>query len=108
MYSRDGTGTNVVTSNWFTPITTGIGSSYWIRWTPTVNINVGAGNYYDPGSGGWQSLATPKNFGVATGANNLVRQIAVSYLIEIASDSGGSTIVTSATHSLEADVSSGV
>jgi hypothetical protein len=104
VYSRDATGTNVVTNNWFTPTTSGIGSSYWIRWTPTVNSDVGAGNYYDPGSSGWQSLATQKFFGVATGSNNQVRNISVSYLIEIASDSSGSTIVTSATHSLEADI----
>ena len=68
--------------------------------------NFGAGNYYDPGSSGWESLATQKSFGVATGANNLIRNIAVTYLIEIASDSGGSTIVTSALHTLQAEVSS--
>jgi hypothetical protein len=78
--------------NWGTPTTAGAGSGFWIRFTRTF-FSGGAGNSAT-GSTGWLQLNTTRDilvertsgFGVTT----------ADYTIEIATDSGGSNIVATA------------
>jgi hypothetical protein len=102
--TQNGEGDIVDLGSWYTPETAAIGSGYFIRWTTTVIANTGPGNYYD-GDSGFLPLSTNRSFGVSAGSTSSPRQIEVSYYIEIATDSGGSNIVATATHSLEALVS---
>jgi hypothetical protein len=87
--SQDGT---FAVGNWTTPITVGIGSSYWIRATQTASS--GPGTNYGDSRGVWLQLDTGRTFGVSKTANGLSTR---QYDFEIASDSGGSNIVATAT-----------
>lgn len=78
--------------NWTTPTTAGIGSSYWIRVTQTSSS--GPSTEYGASRGVWLQLSSSRTFGVEKTANGLSARV---YTFEIASDSGGSNIVTSAT-----------
>lgn len=105
IYTQTGEGDINDLGSWYIPETGGAGSGYYIRWTVnSVIANTGAGNYYDVSSG-WLSLGSTKSFGVSAGSTSAARQIEVSYTVEIATDSGGSNIVATGTHSLEALVS---
>lgn len=79
--------------NWTTPTTAGIGSSYWIRVTETASSGAGVTVYGDT-RGVWLQLNTGRTFGISRTANGLGYRV---YTFEIASDSGGSTIVASKT-----------
>ena len=78
--------------NWTTPTTAGIGSSYWIRVTQTSSS--GPSTEYGASRGAWLQLSSSRTFGVSKTANGLSARV---YTFEIASDSGGSTIVATAT-----------
>jgi len=78
--------------NWTTPTTAGIGSSYWIRATQTSSS--GPSTEYGASRGVWLQLNSQRTFGVSKTANGLSARV---YTFEIASDSGGSTIVATAT-----------
>lgn len=72
--------------NWFTPTTTGIGSSYWVR----VTKNSGANNTSGQALGTWLQLSSNRSWTwVVTGNNSL----SANLTIEIATDSLGSNIV---------------
>jgi len=103
--TQNGQGDIVDLGSWYTPETAAIGAGYYIRWTATVINNTGPGTYYDGGSVFWLPLTTNRSFGVSAGPTNISKQIEVSYTVEIATDSGGSNIVATGTHSLEALVS---
>jgi hypothetical protein len=93
--SNMGTGSS---GNWATPTTTGIGSSYWIRATQT-------GSYGTGGFGGavqygsvkdvWHQISSIPYFGVSRTGNGTG---GFYYTLQIASDSGGSNIVATATN----------
>jgi hypothetical protein len=78
--------------NWASPTTTGIGSSYWIRFTQTSSGGVST----ETGSsrGVWHQLSSQRIFGLSKVNNGFAFRI---YTVEISSDSGGSTIVASKT-----------
>ena len=78
--------------NWTTPTTAGIGSSYWVRCTQTSSS--GPSTEYGESRGVWHQLNTGRIFGVEKTANGLSTRV---YTFEIASDSGGSNIVATAT-----------
>jgi hypothetical protein len=78
--------------NWTTPITAGIGSSYWIRATQTSSS--GPSTEYGASRGVWLQLNSQRTFGVSKTANGLSARV---YTFQIASDSGGSNIVATAT-----------
>lgn len=92
----------LATANWYTPTTSSIGSSYWVRFTRTSNTS----GYYGVSqpTTGWQQLSTTRN--VYVNANTLggsVDRLYVSnYTVEISSDSSGSTILSTSTISLRA------
>jgi hypothetical protein len=78
--------------NWATPTTTGIGSSYWIRFTETSSF--GGTTEYGNARGVWVALSITPQFGVERSTNGAgYRQ----YTVQIASDSGGSNIVATRT-----------
>lgn len=84
------TGISSATDQWFEPTTAGIGSSYWVRFTVTA----GDALSYTPGSG-WLQISEDRLIGnVREGKPTSV------VLIEIASDSGGSNVVTSGTFTI--------
>ena len=78
--------------NWASPTTTGIGSSYWVRFTQTSSGGVST----ETGSsrGVWHQLSSQRIFGLSKVNNGFANRI---YTVEISSDSGGSTIVASKT-----------
>jgi len=88
-YGSEGT---VATGNWGTPTTSGIGSSYWIRFTRTAQDLSGGSS---SASTGWLSLSTAQ--GVTVYNPSYSGAFSATYSIEISTDSGGSTIVASCT-----------
>jgi hypothetical protein len=99
IFNSDGSGEmNGTVSNpfsWFEPETVGIGSSYWIR------LTVNSGTSPSGTVGVWLALSSSRSWtltrttiGVSTG----------NYTLEIASDSGGVSVVASASITMTADV----
>ena len=83
----------VATGNWGTPTTSGIGSSYWIRFTRTAqDLSVGSSSP----STGWLSLSTAQ--GVTVYNPTSAGTFSATYSIQISTDSGGSNIVASCTN----------
>ena len=79
--------------NWATPTTTGIGSSYWIRFTQTGSSG---GPITNTGNarGVWIQITPVLYFGISVTANGAFYK---QYTVEIATDSGGSNIVATKT-----------
>lgn len=80
------------TGNWGTPATAGIGSSYWVRFTRTVNAF--PPSTADP-STGWLQLSANRGVAVYNGNNGGVATGV--YTIEISTNSGGTNIIATAT-----------
>ena len=82
---------------WGSPTTTGIGSNYWIRFTRTATNSFGTPTAAtnSTASTGWLQLSSAREIGIdrTPGQHNF----SATYTIEIASDSGGSTILTTLT-----------
>jgi hypothetical protein len=72
-----------VYQNWFMPTTAGVGTGYYVKFTLT-------GTTYESGASDWTEITATRE----------VRGVG-SLLVEIASDSGGSTVVTSGTYTLD-------
>lgn len=84
--------------NWATPTTTGIGSSYWVRFTQTGSYGTGGfggATQYGSAKGVWHQISTTLYFGVQRSGNGMG---GFYYTIQIASDSGGSNILATATN----------
>jgi hypothetical protein len=79
-------------TNWATPTTGGVGSSYWVRFTQTSSVSTTT----ETGSARstWVALSGSPYFGVQ---RNLGGYGSRTYTIQIASDSGGSNIVATVT-----------
>lgn len=97
-------GPAVVNTDWTLPISAGIGSSYWVRWTivsQTVTLpftQVGT-------DGTWQQLSTARTFGLQSGNNNTTGNSQIECGFQIASDSSGTNIVaTSSTIFLNIEI----
>ena len=93
-----GAGT-VADSNWATPTTTGIGSSYWLKLTLGSGSGTATGG--SDATGVWLALSSTRNYGILAAPAGQVRNRNLTY--QIASDSGGVTIVGSGNISLESD-----
>jgi hypothetical protein len=84
--------------NWATPTTTGIGSSYWVRATQTGSYGTGGfggATQYGSAKGVWHQISNTPYFGVSRTGNGMG---GFYYTIQIASDSGGSNILATATN----------
>ena len=79
--------------NWATPTTAGIGSNYYIRFTRTFFSGAFGGNTATP-STGWLQLNSGEGIQVYNGSGNA--SVSAEYTIEIATDSGGSNIIATA------------
>ncbi len=79
--------------NWATPTTTGIGSSYWVRFTETASSGAGQ-TVYGSARGVWHQISSTLYFGVSRTANGGGYR---TYTVQIATDSGGSNIVATKT-----------
>ena len=97
-------GSAVVNTDWTLPISAGIGSSYWVRWTivsqsiPIPFSKVGT-------DGTWQQLNSGRSFGLQSGNNNTPGYGEIECYFQIASDSSGTNIVAaSSTIFLSAEV----
>lgn len=97
-------GPAVVNTDWTLPISAGIGSSYWVRWT-IVSSAIG-GPFSQVGtSGTWQQLSTARTFGLQSGNNNVLGTSEIESYFQIASDSSGTNIVaTSSTFFLNIEI----
>lgn len=93
--SNMGTGS---AGSWATPTTTGIGSSYWVRATQTGSYGTGGfggATQYGSAKGVWHQISNTPYFGVSRTGNGIG---GFYYTIQIASDSGGSNILATATN----------
>jgi hypothetical protein len=78
--------------NWATPTTTGVGSSYWIRFTRTF-FSGGFGNSAT-GTTGWLQLNTAR--GVSVFNSGVDSSVSADYTIEISTNSSGTNIIATA------------
>jgi hypothetical protein len=93
-WSCAGSNTPSIGSGNWASTTSGVGSSYWIRWTRTAST-LGGGSS-SAGSSGWLRLDAARTITVThSGLNG--GYVDATYTLEIATDSGGSNIVTSCT-----------
>ena len=91
--SYDYSGSSVGPSgNWGSPTTVGLGNSYWIRFTRTAST-LGGGST-STGTTGWMSLDARRTINVDN--NGVSGYVDSTYSVAIATDSGGSNIVASA------------
>jgi hypothetical protein len=79
--------------NWASPTTTGIGSSYWVRFTETASSGAGQ-TVYGSARGVWHQISSTLYFGVSRTANGGGYR---TYTVEISSNSAGSNIVATKT-----------
>jgi hypothetical protein len=97
-------GSAAVNTDWTLPITGGIGSSYWVRWT-IVSSSISAPFSQVGTDGTWQQLSTGLNFGLQSGNNNTTGVSQIESYFQIASDSSGTNIVaTSSTFFLDIEI----
>jgi hypothetical protein len=91
------TGYTNLGETWGSPTTAGIGSNYWIRFTRTATNSFGSPTAAtnSTASTGWLQLNSAREIYIdrTPGQHNF----SATYTIEIASDSGGSTILTTRT-----------
>lgn len=83
--------------NWGSPTTASIGSNYWIRFTRTATASFGSPTAAtnSTASTGWLQLSTSRE--IYIDRNPGQNFFSATYTIEISSDSGGSTILTTLT-----------
>ena len=95
-FNSDGTVSYAATANdlstpgstsWYSPTVTGIGANYWVRFTAT------SGTFTTNGASTFTSLASAVSVTKSASAG----AASVTFTIEVASDSGGSTIVLTST-----------
>lgn len=82
--------------NWASPTTSGVGNSYWIRWTRTA-VTFGGGGTATPSSG-WNALSSNQTITVSNDGSSSVYDAV--YTLEISTNSSGTNIVASSTGTL--------
>jgi hypothetical protein len=80
----DGTTSDVSAPAWFSPSSSGIGGSYWMRLTRTGGAG---GTSFSPAAGSWHSLGAGQTVSVGGGAGLCIGTV------EFATDSAGVSIV---------------
>jgi hypothetical protein len=80
--------------NWASPTTSGVGNSYWVRFTRT-SVDLSGGT--STGTTGWLQLSSARSV-TDTKYSSSGGSFSSVYTIQISSDSGGSTIVASCTN----------
>ena len=92
----------IVSGNWATPTTAGIGSSYWVRFTRTSQ-NVGQYGYAVPTSG-WIQIdgSSSQTYVSMSSPDGLLRTAVGTYTVELSSNSSGTNIVSSGSITLYA------
>ena len=78
--------------SWATPTTTGIGSSYWVRFTQTASTS--GATEYGSARGVWHQISSTLYFGVSRTANGAGYR---TYTVEISTNSSGTNIVATKT-----------
>jgi hypothetical protein len=91
-----GNGSSSPTGYWFEPHGTGVGTSYYVRFTKVAGGD-NPTSPYNPGSG-WLALTSNRSWGYA-GVNTLHKGAAVT--VEIASDAAGNYIVSTSTQTVD-------
>ena len=92
--NSDGTITllaNTTTQNWYTPTTTGIGTGYYVKFSKVSGDNADYNQAAD-----WTEITSNFYIGYASGGGAK----SGDWTVEIASDSGGTTVVTSGTYTM--------
>lgn len=82
-------------SSWFLPNVAGIGNSHWVRAT------IVSGTFTTGTAGSWLALSSLRTW---TKTQNVVGASTVSFTLELATDSGGTNIVKTASCSLTAEM----
>lgn len=98
----DGWAGGLTNGSWATPTTTGIGSSYWVRWTRTF-FDATGGNTATASSG-WQQLSTARVITVTTQG---LTGAQADYTVEISSSSSGSPVLATALTSITTSLTPG-
>ncbi len=84
--------------NWYTPTTTGAGNSYWIRFTQNTS---NGGTLGGDALNTWHALSTGRMLTLYRSSTGFSTR---TFTVQIATDSGGSNIVSSGTATLSANV----
>ena len=92
---------NLASGNWATPTTTGIGSSYWVRYTLNSTSGSSTGTTWTTTTG-WLALSSTRTALVTASSPTVNRTRTAAYTVDIASDSAGTTIVSTSTITLTA------
>lgn len=79
--------------NWFDTTTTGIGSSYWIRFLRSAEIN-NTGTTINGTVGAWTSLSSDQSIGIT---RTIVGIASKTFVYQISTNSSGSNVVGSGT-----------
>lgn len=102
-FDSDGDGTMAGVSsdsfNWFQPTTAGVGAGYWIRLT----VNSGTSPTGGSPTATWLQMNSARSWSLT---RTTIGTSSGNYTLEIASDSGGVTVVSSATITMTATVES--
>jgi hypothetical protein len=91
------TGYSGLGETWGSPTTTSIGSNYWIRFTRTATSSFGSPTAAtnSTASTGWLQLNTSREINIFRYPGQ--QGFSATYTVEISSDSGGATILTTRT-----------
>ena len=76
-------------ANWYAAPVSGVGSSYWVRWTLT------GGTFTTGTAGAWLSLASGASVGKSLGSGT--GAASATFTVQIASDAAGVTILSTST-----------
>ena len=90
---RTAGGSDGYQQNWYDTTTTGIGSSYWIRFLRSAEITT-SGVTINGTVGAWTSLATDQSIGIT---RSLLGFASKTFVYQISSNSSGTSIVGSGT-----------
>jgi hypothetical protein len=90
-------GSLAATQKWYDPTTSGIGASYWVRFTVQSGSTPNGGDY-NPGLNTWLALTSDRTCGFSY-LGGYDRSAVIR--VEIAADSGGTTIVSSGDYTLQ-------
>lgn len=95
-------------NDWFIPNTTGIGSSYWIRFTENSYTAATGGYRSGASTGTWLAMSSQRAIGVGmTTTSQITKTASRGITVEISSSSSGSPVVASKTFSMSASASTG-